>query len=238
MATFNVIVHGRIDLPSAIGLETSTACNRRCHYCPQSVAPHKQKIVDADIWHLFLRRLEEFRWRGAVALTKYNEFSLVPNSWNYVAALRDRGCRPVLFSNGDRPEVIERWVEAGAFRVRVTEHPPFRPEWAERIEEVRRRHPRVVKVARLQWLHNQAGRIETGERMDYCYNAHGISVNHDGTVSMCCLDYENEHLVGDIRRQSFAEIWRSPRHRAVREKVVRGVPATPLCSTCLNPKAA
>jgi radical SAM protein with 4Fe4S-binding SPASM domain len=234
MAVFNVLVHRRIDLPSAIGLEVSTACNRRCHYCPQSVSPHKQSVVSPEVWELFVHRLAEYRWRGAVALTKYNELSLVPKSWNYVAHVANLGCRPVLFSNGDKPDVVERWVEAGAFRVRVTQHPPEKPGWHEAIEAVRRRHPRVVKVAKLQWLHNQAGRVDTGERMDSCRNAHGISVNVDGTVSMCCLDYESEHIVGDIRRQSFKEIWDSQEHKRVRKLVVRGIPATELCKTCLT----
>lgn len=236
MALFNIIVHRRIDLPTAIGIEISTACNRRCVYCPQSVAPTTQSFIENAVWYQFLYRLAELKWKGATAITKYNEPSLNKNSSLYVQQLRSLGCRPIIFSNGDKPDAVREWCEAGAFRVRITEHPPYRDQWLEKLRPVIEKYPNQVIVSRLPIIFNQAGMVE-GEKMERCYSSHGISCNIDGTVSMCCVDYKSENLIGDIKTQSIKEIWNSQKHRRIRSLVIRGIPATKLCVECLVPKA-
>lgn len=240
LVAFNLWKHWHWDLPNAIGIETSTACNRRCHYCPQSKEPHKQQLIEPRVFDKFINRLRELRWHGVVATTKYNEPSLHPDSAEFVRRIRLAECMPMVFTNGDRPEAIQKWVEAGAFRIRVTEHPPFKPGWAEALAPLAKRYPNVVKVERLKWIHNQAGKV-SGEKIDHCFSAHGLSVNIDGTVSMCCVDYDSKYLIEDesknqmdIFQNSLREIWDSPWHRNIRCKVIRGIPATELCKNCLK----
>lgn len=36
-----------------------------------------------------------------------------------------------------------------------------------------------------------------------------LSINWDGTVTACCSDSDNKMLIGDLKRQSLAEIWKS-----------------------------
>jgi radical SAM protein with 4Fe4S-binding SPASM domain len=235
MTLFNIVIHRRINLPSSIGMETSLACNRRCSYCPQSVSPHKQEIVKDEMWELFISRLKELRWKGAVAPTAYNEPSLAPKHAQYIADLKEAGCRPITFTNGDRPKAIQQWVDAGIFRVIVTEHPPYKPGWWDHIQPLVDKYPKIVRAKRLEWVHNQAGAVE-GDKIDNCFSAHGLSVKINGKVSMCCLDYESQYPVGDITKNSLQEIWDSPLHREIRRKVIRGIPATELCKNCLNPK--
>lgn len=229
---FNIAIHRRINLPDAIGMETSTACNRRCVYCPQSILPQKQKLIEERMWRIFIFRLKELRWKGLTAITKYNEPSLHPDSVRFVSDLRQIGCRPMIFTNGDRPNVIEDWVLAGARRIIITEHPPFRDGWRDKIEPLSEKYPKVIKLSRLSTIYNQAGLV-IGEKMERCYSAHGLSVNIDGSVSMCCVDYKSENLIGHIEKESLQEIWDSPKHVDIRRKVIRGIPATKLCRECL-----
>lgn len=233
--TFNIIVHQRINLPSSVGIEISAACNRRCYYCPQSIEPMKQQIIEPKVFSQFIDRVREYRWRGMVGLTKYNELALVPNSEEYVRRVAEAGARPVIFTNGDFPDTIVKWIDAGAFRVHVTQHPPEKDNWAEKLEPVRKKYPFRVTVRKLPWIHNQAGKLMTvGDRFDVCYQANGLSINIDGTVSMCCLDYSRAYLVGDIMKQSFDEVWNGDRFKAIRERVTKGIPATRLCGGCLT----
>lgn len=233
LKTFNFLVHRRIDIPGSIGIEISTACNRRCHYCPQSVEPKKQKIIEKNVWEVFKIRIKEYKWKGATSIIKYNEPSLAPDSDRYVRELRELGCRPIIFSNGDKPDVVRKWCEAGAFSVIITEHPPKKEYWLEKLLEVQRDYPTKIRIKKLSWIHNQAGKVE-GERFDKCYNADGLSINIDGSVSMCCVDYNSDYIMGDILNQSFHDIWNNENFRGIRQKVIKGIPATEMCKNCLT----
>ena len=35
----------------------------------------------------------------------------------------------------------------------------------------------------------------------------GLAVNFDGTVSLCCVDWSHQTLVGDLKRERFLDIW-------------------------------
>ena len=230
---FNFLVHGSFDMPGSIGIETSTACNRRCVYCPQSVSPKKQKFIDKDIWNIFIDRILEYKWKGATSIIKYNEPGLIKNSDSYIFQLHSIGCRPIIFTNGDFPDMVLRWCKAGAFRIRITEHPPFKEGWHEKLIPIQEEYPSVVKIAKLSFIHNQAGEVQ-GEKFERCFNAHGLSINIDGSVSMCCVDYHSTHIVGNITKQSFSEIWNDKDFRGIRNKVIKGIPATEMCKSCLK----
>jgi MoaA/NifB/PqqE/SkfB family radical SAM enzyme len=43
-----------------------------------------------------------------------------------------------------------------------------------------------------------------------------LSVNFDGTVSVCCVDWAHQTVVGDVTRESLLDIWRGPALAAIR----------------------
>lgn len=47
-------------------------------------------------------------------------------------------------------------------------------------------------------------------------------VNHDGTASVCCVDFNGSVLIGDFNKQSLDEIWNSPVMTAFREQHLKG----------------
>jgi MoaA/NifB/PqqE/SkfB family radical SAM enzyme len=51
----------------------------------------------------------------------------------------------------------------------------------------------------------------------YCIDPwSSLTVNWDGTVSLCCVDY-NKYVMGDTRRESILKIWNNEKYRAVRK---------------------
>lgn len=46
---------------------------------------------------------------------------------------------------------------------------------------------------------------------------YSLSVNWNGTVSLCCVDWDSQGLVGDANCQSLQEIWTGPALRQIRE---------------------
>ena len=174
-----------------------------------------------------------------VTLHLYNEPALVPRSVNMVQEIASMGALPYLFTNGDRPDMIAKWLEAGAWRVKVTEHPPFRENWFPPIAALVARHPNQVFVQRLskEQLTNHAGNVDIGftpEPFKTCLAPWGVSVGIDGDVGLCCLDIDHLGQLGNILHQSIDEIWNSPRFKEARRKTARGESAMPLCDACFG----
>lgn len=235
--TRNFLRYGDTGYPLFIRLEISTACNRRCYYCPQSVAPLKQRIVSPEVWQTFLFRLKEMPWRGYTDIIHFNEPSLVPNSENYIADLVRIGTKPFTASNGDRPDVIEKWINAGIHRVWVTEHPPFKPGWREPLDRLVERYPGKVVIRKLERssMDNRIGTVDIDvPQMKRCRNSDGMVIDIDGNVLLCCLDYYKTHTFRNIKDWSLKYLWFDPMYERIRKTAQRGEPVLEICKKCLS----
>lgn len=235
-------------LPTIITFEISSSCNRRCHYCPQGNTPRKGKnqIVDDGLWHKFLSELHELNYAGQVGLAMHNEPGLVPD---FVKRIRQvKAYAPhalvILFSNGDFYKEIESWVNAGVTRIFITEHPPMRQEWRDRIMPIAKKYPSIVLVSQLpvESIHDHAG--NAGNKVfktDWkaCPQASptmllGVTIQHTGKAVVCCWDYHGEVVVGDLRTQTMKQIWESHKFVGLRKLLAQGYAPTPLCERCLH----
>lgn len=57
-------------------------------------------------------------------------------------------------------------------------------------------------------------------------------ITSDGDVVPCCFDKYARHAMGNIRNQSFAEIWRSSSYRDFRATVMKDREAVDICCNC------
>lgn len=57
-------------------------------------------------------------------------------------------------------------------------------------------------------------------------------ITWDGLVAPCCFDKDATHRLGDLKTQSFAEIWRSPAYQAFRAKLWSGRKQIDICANC------
>jgi radical SAM protein with 4Fe4S-binding SPASM domain len=56
----------------------------------------------------------------------------------------------------------------------------------------------------------------------------------DGRVTACCYDYDGELVIGDVRRESIAEIWNGGRIKSMRQAQLEGRKANfGLCHSCI-----
>ena len=59
------------------------------------------------------------------------------------------------------------------------------------------------------------------------------SINWDGRVSICCIDWNNEEIIGDVKTQSLSEIWQSDKLKQYRQYHLTGqYDKIPLCRNC------
>lgn len=65
-----------------------------------------------------------------------------------------------------------------------------------------------ISLSKTRGIYNQPTEEKDENNVDTCpYIFYSITVNLDGTVSLCFLDWQHKLIIGDVRKQSLKEIW-------------------------------
>ena len=83
-----------------IEIETSTVCNWKCDYCPNSIYSRKPQHMELPLFKLILQRAKEYRHIKYVTLHSYNEPTLHPHFTELVDEVYRYGFRLMLYTNG------------------------------------------------------------------------------------------------------------------------------------------
>lgn len=112
-----------------INIETSTACNRSCSYCPDSIYDRKkQSQIDETIWERIISNLRDIQYCATVSLNLYNEPLLDKSIYRRISEIKAAApLSTVKFnSNGDFVNIsaLEKLAESGLNRLLISLHPP------------------------------------------------------------------------------------------------------------------
>ena len=116
-AIFNAFVN-------VIYLELSTACNRRCSYCPVSLYPRQDSHMDETIFRRIIQELKELDYRNTLSLSLYNEPLMDPLLKERVREIHRElpFCYIRFNSNGDylTKELLDELCEIGVKELQIT----------------------------------------------------------------------------------------------------------------------
>ncbi|MEM3394010.1 MAG: SPASM domain-containing protein [Candidatus Methanomethylicia archaeon] len=59
-----------------------------------------------------------------------------------------------------------------------------------------------------------------------------MTINWDGTVVPCCLDYEAEHIMGDVNKQTLRDIWFGKKFKRFRKTLIENINSIEMCKNC------
>jgi radical SAM protein with 4Fe4S-binding SPASM domain len=59
-------------------------------------------------------------------------------------------------------------------------------------------------------------------------------ITWDGKVVPCCFDKDAEYVMGDLRNDSFREIWDGPKYRIFRRSILTGRNMIDMCRNCTS----
>ncbi len=69
--------------------------------------------------------------------------------------------------------------------------------------------------------------------LNHCWKMwHSCVMSWDGKIVPCCFDKDATHVMGDLSKQSFAEIWNNEPYREFRRKILRSRKEIDICSNC------
>lgn len=68
---------------------------------------------------------------------------------------------------------------------------------------------------------------------NHCWRLwHAPVITWDGLVVPCCFDKDAKHRMGDLKNNSFREIWKNPDYLDFRRKILKGRSEIDICSNC------
>ena len=110
----------------------------------------------------------------------------------------------------------------------------FRTRWQEYADEfqfpTQGNQGGYLPMATTPWVH------ENRIPCRLLWNA--ITVTYEGRVSFCCIDFEDDMLVGDILTDDLLRIWESPQYAAIRRNhQLCDFSALPRCASCSSTRA-
>lgn len=68
---------------------------------------------------------------------------------------------------------------------------------------------------------------------NHCWKLwHSCVITWDGLVVPCCFDKDALHRLGDLKKQSFRELWQGPDYRRFRHAILKGRNQIDICTNC------
>jgi len=69
--------------------------------------------------------------------------------------------------------------------------------------------------------------------VDHCWKMwHSCVITWDGLVVPCCFDKDAHHRLGDLKEQTFRELWQSPAYEGFRQTLIRSRSEIEMCQNC------
>ncbi len=230
---------------SAVAIEINSGCNRKCEWCPNSIASRPQnKLLEDTLFYNIIDQLVAMKFHGQITFNLFNEPLLDTRLATFIAYTRKHLPSSVIYlnTNGDIL-TLEMWThlrEQGMDYAKISQYDgQFNNNIRtvmERLDKNERKHFRAY-IFKPSQINNRAGLIATTSKLPlkkFCSRPfYQLCITYEGKVVLCCNDYYGQVQIGDIRTNRIKDIWRNDifvRYRKTLRKGNRGNLA--LCKTC------
>lgn len=241
--------------PRHLFIETTTACNLRCGYCPR-----EKESVHME-WSLFQKIIDEASQYGprSFSLHLFGEPLLYPKFTEAVYYIKKKNGKNtiLLTTNGTSIDryalfIIESMVDEVIWTWRKeAEIPDFIVRRMGRRFRARFLNGTYPKGEPDRWrnlgakvevkdLHNYGGNVklrgsaQNMEDLRYpCYHPWlAPAVSARGEILICCADPRRRMVVGNMNQQSFSSVWQSDLMHRIRKSLMIGKDLPNLCKEC------
>jgi hypothetical protein len=274
-----------------VSLETMTACNQKCYFCPVSIAPRDDYDMPVALFEKIVNQLTAYRETlESVFLQSYNEPTLDRRFVDFCRTLFQASLPVAVLSNGSglTPAKVDALIEDGPLQylcinlstldrerythdrgedhlavvLRNLDYAKSRPlakvmkivvlgtgdavhdsdfeAISERFAGTRFTVERHVVMDRAGWLDIGLKPDAPKRQLAGCDNLGSRPLQHlhitpRGQCVLCCEDYDEKYIVGDLTRNTVAEVLKGPELATMR-KWVYGVEEAPddfMCRDCV-----
>lgn len=226
----------------AVEIETTSACNRNCGYCPVSVNRRPAKMMDEALFKKIVGDLNAINYKGTLFFCFYSEPLLDKRLFDFLRYAREQlpGATLEVYSNGDLLDFdkFKRLVESGADCIKVSQHDRTpTPAFAQMTEAVKgsqyAKNMLIFERDEEQELSNRGGAVYVKHpgKINYC-NFKRLTIDVEGNVILCCMDYYSEHRFGNASAERLIDIWNKKDYLDIRRRYWSGLWPYEICRVC------
>jgi radical SAM protein with 4Fe4S-binding SPASM domain len=248
------------NVPDTIAVENTSACNRRCPYCPHFWSPRPQGRMPFPVFDKILDDLRDLDFRGRIVMAPWGEAILDERLASWTTRTKEKlpRCLVEIQTNGDDLSLnaFRALAEAGVDEFHVSEHyAPVdgryvldEPKQAVRTyrglspQDRRKFHfdPRNRdRIGRSERFHNRSDLVPLRDSVSmaslcrYCDFVEAVlAINFRGDVLLCARQWTDRPSFGNVRNEHLADIWKKAEFRRVRQDLRNGRFLLPLCQSC------
>ena len=231
-----------------IEIGTTDLCNRRCSYCPSSRFPSKNRLgnMKKEIYTNIINQLADINYKNIIHLHHFGEPLLDKNIEYRVNEARKKLMDAKIYfsSNGDYlfPEKFKRLIKAGITQIVVTNHNP-NGEYSKALRSLldylkkNPKYKKYFKLFEIKYFSNRGGLIKLGKKkkrmkMRKCQYTHVLEINPRGNVVLCCNDYLEKNVFGNVQKKTLMNIWNNKEFKKIRKNNRKGRYALDICKNC------
>lgn len=231
------------DIFTSTNIELYGYCNRRCNFCfNNSRFPARDVgIMDESLWKKIIDELSAIQYTGRISPYFYGEPLLDKRITELVLYARKK-CpysHILISSNGDvlTEELLVKLIENGMDEILLTNYDDFEKE---DIINMYKKYPRFIQYRNYKEidLKNRAGSLfekSTDKINRPCLRpSRQLVINWKGNVLLCCNDYYEQYIFGNVNNKSVREIWKDNdfiKYREILSKV-GGRKEIDICKKC------
>lgn len=241
----NLTKFGISDLFSNVEIETSSKCNRKCSYCPNSVYDRGNFFMKTELFEKIINQLAELQFGGIIRPHFYNEPTMdkrLPELIKYAKQKLPKSTVH-LYSNGDfmTEELFNRLVNSGVNKFIITSHSGFISPNLQKLlaTENGQKYIHHQFIGKHTALFNRGGTVEVKNEihLSHCnIPSINLTVNYKGQVVLCCNDAQSQNVQGDLNKELIIDIWKKPSFKKLRKNINNGKYELDVCKKCVNAK--
>ena len=247
-----------LPLPTEIEISESGTCNRTCSFCPRSDPSFedKKEFISNDLHEKLCRELKEVNYKGTIRYSGFVEPLLDKIIYNLLSMARNYlpESNIEMVTNGDPLNLkrLNKLFNNGLNRILISAYDG--KEDADKLDKlcksanlsdeqyiVRHRYYTEKEDFGIT-LSNRAGLMENAEHKikklkeplkNPCYiPSYTFFLDYQGDVLMCPHDWGKKIILGDLKKESFLDIWFSRRSISIRNKLVNSNRLFAPCNIC------
>jgi len=241
--TLQYIPNTEIPLPSEVEISESGTCNRTCSFCPRSDPDFedKKEFISNDLHNKLCDELSKLFFAGTIRYSGFVEPLLDKNIFNLLKYAKKTNpmANLEMVTNGDVLNIrrLKKLYKSGLDRLQISVY-----DGEKEFNEFKRLGKKMnlsddQYVLRARYLppeqdfgitlSNRAGMLKNAEhkieplkkKLDKkCfYPSYTFFMDYNGDVLMCAHDWGKKNILGNLKNQSFLEIWLSKKAKKNRD---------------------
>lgn len=208
-------------------IETYGFCNRKCNFCFNSdrFVNRDVGIMDETLCYKIIDELSSLNYAGRISYHFYGEPLLDKRIIKFVAYARKK--TPYAYikfsSNGDKltEELLKELIKNGLDKILITNYNDFENEDLMKLSQKYHDHV-IYRNYKDMKIANRAGQlfnnIKNRNVNKPCLRpSTQLVVNWKGNVLLCCNDYYEKYIFGNVKNGSILKIWNSNQFKRYRK---------------------